>query len=187
VPKLLFDGSCQLLDSPFVLLSHLPGSHLPTFPSNELAGIVKKLVSITSPTNKFGHIVTAPGEAHASYNTWGAAFRALIEAALRDGEAMLLLLPYAEVRAHCQRLAHPLDIVETARLVVVDFSAASVLVGEDGEMVTGVIDFERAVWGDPGLARCFQDKEGRGRGKGRGTVSVVAVSTYLFYKRERSR
>jgi len=33
-------------------------------------------------------------------------------------------------------------------------------------MVTGVIDFERAVWGDPGLARCFQDKEGGGEREG---------------------
>ncbi|KAF8250143.1 hypothetical protein K440DRAFT_619588 [Wilcoxina mikolae CBS 423.85] len=82
-----------------------------------------------------------------------------MEAALRDGEAMVLLLPYAEVRAHFQRLAHTLDTIDTARLVVVDFSAASVLVEEDGKTVTGVIDFERAVWGDPGLARCFQDKE----------------------------
>ncbi|KAF8541948.1 hypothetical protein BDD12DRAFT_877545 [Trichophaea hybrida] len=160
VPKLLlFDDSCKLLDSPFVLLSHLPGSILPSFPSNELAGIVEKLASITNPTNEFGHIATVPGKSHASYNTWREAFRALMEAALRDGEAIVLLLPYAEVRAHFQRLAHTLDTIDTAQLVVVDFSAASVLVEEDGKTITGVIDFERAVWEDPGLARYFQDKE----------------------------
>lgn len=52
--------------------------------------------------------------------TWAAAFAALLEGVLRDGEDMHVTLPYSSIRQHFWRLEHALGAVTNACLVVVD-------------------------------------------------------------------
>lgn len=60
--------------------------------------------------------------------TWAAAFAALLEGVLRDGEDMHVTLPYSSIRQHFWRLEYVLGAVTNACLVVVD-------AGEDDNML----------------------------------------------------
>lgn len=60
--------------------------------------------------------------------TWAAAFAALLEGVLRDGEDMHVTLPYSSIRQHFWRLEHLLGGVTNPCLVVVD-------AGEDDNML----------------------------------------------------
>ncbi|KAG7134531.1 hypothetical protein HYQ45_007502 [Verticillium longisporum] len=52
--------------------------------------------------------------------TWATAFHSMLEAVLRDGEDMAVMLAYANVRRQYRRLAHVLEGVTCSRLVAVD-------------------------------------------------------------------
>jgi aminoglycoside phosphotransferase (APT) family kinase protein len=156
-PKLhLYDDSLRILPAPFVLLSHLRG----TAGSSSLIVVEKthrRLSSLLSPPKWFGRITSAPTT---TFSSWRQCFGALMEAALRDGEDMALLLPYSMIRGSLCRLGGALDAITAPQLVVVDFGPESVLTAEDGShgtTVTGVIGFERALWGDPRLASFHRD------------------------------
>ncbi len=52
--------------------------------------------------------------------TWANAFHSMLESILRDGEDMAVTISYEKIRSHSSRLAHLLDAVTVARLVVLD-------------------------------------------------------------------
>lgn len=81
---------------------------------------------------------------------------ALTEAVLRDGEDMLVILPYEQLRQQFRQWAYTLDEVVQPRLSVLDFGDGSVLVDPETRTVTGLIGFERSGWFDPLLSVAFQ-------------------------------
>ncbi len=60
----------------------------------------------------------------------------------------MVFLPYEKLHHQLQKHLHLLKEVRTPRLAVLDFSDSSVLIDPESKEVTGLIDFERAVWGD---------------------------------------
>ncbi|KAI5806259.1 kinase-like domain-containing protein [Geopyxis carbonaria] len=156
---LLHDSSCTILDTPYTLLSHLPGTPSPPTAATAVAAgkLYRQLSTLPPPPPPHGGFGrAAPGARR--HATWRAAFTALLEAVLRDGEDALVFVPYERVRAAVAAHGGVLEDVQVPRFCVLDFEAGAVLV--DGGEVTGVVDFERCVWGDPEMARGFRDGGG---------------------------
>jgi fructosamine-3-kinase len=78
-----------------------------------------------------------------------------MEAMLTDGEALAAALPvsYAQVREQLHRHAGTLDEIREPSFVHWDLWAGNVFVKlENGEyVIEGIIDWERALWGDPDI------------------------------------
>ncbi|QBI56404.1 phosphotransferase family protein [Streptomonospora litoralis] len=93
---------------------------------------------------------------------WASAFTAMTEALLADGRRWGVELPEARVRTALARHRAALDEVEAGVLVHFDLWPGNVFVdagenapgagpagGADRPRITGIIDVERAWWGDP--------------------------------------
>ncbi|KAG7284130.1 hypothetical protein NEMBOFW57_010491 [Staphylotrichum longicolle] len=70
--------------------------------------------------------------------TWSVAFHSMLEGVLRDGEDMVVVVPYSVIRRHFRRLGYLLDEVTVGRLVVVEAAGrgnllVEVVVVEGGE------------------------------------------------------
>lgn len=111
---------------------------------------VARLGEITGPS--FGYFGDGPG---AGTTTWRAAFLAMVEALLRDGEALDAHLPrsWDDLRTLFERYAPALDVISQPSLVHWDLWAGNVFVKpQNGAYaVEGIIDWERALWGDPDM------------------------------------
>jgi aminoglycoside phosphotransferase (APT) family kinase protein len=111
---------------------------------------VARLGEITGPS--FGYAGGGPG---AGATTWRAAFLAMVEALLRDGEALGAQLDrtWDDLRALFERHAPALDAIAQPSLVHWDLWAGNVFVKPQNGAYTveGLIDWERALWGDPDM------------------------------------
>jgi hypothetical protein len=82
-------------------------------------------------------------------STWREAFLALLEAALRDAEDMLVTIPYDSVRYYVATNSHFLDDVTQPRLVALNMCEPdNVLVDEHTKEITGLVGFSNVIWGD---------------------------------------
>lgn len=94
--------------------------------------------------------------------TWPEAFTLVLQNLLADGQALQVELPVAydslweQLSKHFEVLAE----VERPQLVHWDLWDGNVFVDEDQRSVTGLIDFERAWWGDPLMEACFRRVSG---------------------------
>ena len=71
-----------------------------------------------------------------------------------DGEDIMVNIPYFAIREAISRWESYLDDVTEARLVVPDLSKPeNVLIDRKSNMVTGVLDFGGAVWGDVAMTK----------------------------------
>ncbi|EEP72216.1 phosphotransferase [Micromonospora sp. ATCC 39149] len=146
-------------DEEFLVLSALSGApwdkardHLPAEATpvllRELGHITARLHTIVSPDEQFGY--PAP-ESALTGGTWREAFTAMVTAVLVDAQhwrSPLGMTP-DEVLALVDTHAHVLDDVDTPTLVHFDLWPGNIFVTGDGEpRITGLIDHERAFWGD---------------------------------------
>ncbi|KAI9052470.1 hypothetical protein LZ554_003814 [Drepanopeziza brunnea f. sp. 'monogermtubi'] len=158
----------------------------PLSPSNrrsvdkEIGSMARALASRTSPTGAFGMAsrilqdpsckTTLTSPKVSGSETWSEAFQTLLEAVLRDGEDMSVLLPYETIRTHYRKLCWRLDAVKTPRLVVINVNSDdNVMVerrfsskGESTKPVetarlTGLRNWSQGIFGDPVLSSCFDD------------------------------
>lgn len=81
--------------------------------------------------------------------TWRAAFTAVVEAVLADATRCGAEVPTDRVRAALARHGATLDEVTVPRLVHTDLWPGNLFVDPATGALTGVIDPERALWGDP--------------------------------------
>ncbi|KAF1982031.1 hypothetical protein K402DRAFT_341123 [Aulographum hederae CBS 113979] len=161
------------LGSPYLLVSSLTGTPLsqlaPSLSHAErvridqsLGAYIRATSALTAATFGPTHLVLA-GSGSPS---WRAAFLALLEAALRDAEDMLVSVPYSVIRHWIHAHAALLDEVTTSRLVGIDVGReAEVLVDEASRIVVGLRGWGRCVWGDVMMAGVFAE-QGQGRGEG---------------------
>jgi aminoglycoside phosphotransferase (APT) family kinase protein len=107
----------------------------------ELGGIVAALHEITGTS--FGYPQNPPAA------TWRAAFTGMMADALDDAERYAVPLPWPvdQIRALIADRGDLLDAVETPVLVHFDLWDGNVLLHEG--RITGLVDGERAFWGDP--------------------------------------
>jgi len=160
VPKVLgSDFSRQLIERDYMFIEKLSGVALQDIrekltPGNlqeiefQVGRYVARLGQVKGKS--FGYPGHGPGHDAAS---WRSAFMAMIEAVFNDGEALEAPLPvsYAELRAIVGQNAKALDEIKEASLVHWDLWAGNVFViPKKGKYVLeGIIDWERALWGDP--------------------------------------
>ncbi|MFF7679285.1 phosphotransferase family protein [Actinacidiphila glaucinigra] len=114
----------------------------------ELGRIVARLHTLAPEDGRYGY--PAP-EAGLSAADWPTAFGAMVEALLEEAGHRHTPLGAApeEIRALVAAGADVLAEVEEPRLVHFDLWPGNVFVADDGSAVTGLIDHERAFWGDP--------------------------------------
>lgn len=153
---LAFDTSCELVASPYMLVSFLPGQSLSSLGDQvsasereaidrELGDYMRQLHAITGDSFGLAHPQAQ------RFSTWREAFLNLFELILLDGEEKDIPLPnsYAQIRILLQRVAPVLDNVSTSSLVHWDMWDGNIFVDDQYQHITGLIDFERAMWGDP--------------------------------------
>ncbi len=156
-PQILgYDFSRRLIDRDFLIMPRLPGKPLSTVTLSPTAGdrafcewgqFVAEIHKVVDPDNRFGYL----GEHNCMepQSSWRDAFRVMYHKELDDicscgvysqtqaNDAMALLEEHLGVFESCQ----------TSTLCHGDLWITNLLVQPDGE-VTGVIDFDRACWGD---------------------------------------
>jgi aminoglycoside phosphotransferase (APT) family kinase protein len=185
VPQIYrFDDTRRLLASPYFLMEFVPGVTLDKLratlaPADRQAidresGIyLRQMNDIVGPW--FGYCTPA-AERHSS---WRAAFLAMLDGILADGVAMDVALPqpYDAIRQQAHRRVGVLDEITTPRLVHWDLWDGNIFVDPATRAITGVIDFERALWGDPLMEvqyRTLEAPPGFAEGYGRAMPSTPA-------------
>jgi aminoglycoside phosphotransferase (APT) family kinase protein len=154
VPEVLFwDQSCELVPSPWFVMTVCPGALLSEVRTSldeaagaavdaQLARIVASVNALTA--DRFGR----PEPSAPRDDRWSTAFMRLVEDLLRDASGADLDLPIAAADLRSVLDTEVLDVVTTPRLVHWDLWDTNVFVDDDA-MVVGVIDFERVLWADP--------------------------------------
>jgi len=164
---LLTDLTRRVLPSDVLVVSHLDGTPLVDLGAlddatdrvvqRELGAFMARLHTVRG--DRFGYPNTAAG-LHAP--TWPDAFAAMVGALLDDAEAWRVDLPADRVRGVLRRHAAALAEVRDPVLVHTDLWAGNLFVDPATGSLVGVIDTERALWGDPLLELVGADQRGLG-------------------------
>lgn len=158
VPQLIkHDNNGGALGIPFLMMSYIPGRtlselspYLTTYERQNidraLGSYVRALTSLSATQFGMTHRVFAKKGS----SSWREAFLALLEAALRDAEDMLVTVPYDSIRYYIGKHAHLLDEVTEPRLVALNVcDPPNVLIDEKTKQITGLVGFSNVIWGDP--------------------------------------
>ncbi|KPK81906.1 MAG: hypothetical protein AMJ81_10235 [Phycisphaerae bacterium SM23_33] len=152
-----YDFSRCLLDRDYLIMPRLEGAPLSqaglSGPQHaralrEWGGYIAQVHSLTDPENRFGYL--GQHQCMEPRRTWAEAFAVMYRKELDDVVACGV---YDRATADAaQRLLEKnlaaFEHCTTSRLLHGDIWATNLLVAEDGR-VTGVLDFDRACWGDP--------------------------------------
>jgi aminoglycoside phosphotransferase (APT) family kinase protein len=157
VPEVLwFDDSLLHVGSPLFVMSFMPGVSLygargelegesQAAIDRELGRYLRAINDIHS--DQFGRVAPTATR-HAS---WRDAFTELWSGLLADGQRKSVELPvsYGELEKAFETATPACDAVTEARLVYWDLWDGNVLIDVTAGIVTGMLDLERALWGDP--------------------------------------
>ena len=139
--------------------------------------------------DSFGYFGDGPGS---SSQTWREAFLAFIDALLNDGESLdvQLQLTFTKLHELFRKHAAALDSITEPSLVHWDMWAGNIFVRpENGAYkVEGIIDWERALWGDPEIETAMCCKfygqaffDGYGRNLLTGDDAEIRQCMYRLY------
>ncbi|HEU4327725.1 MAG TPA: aminoglycoside phosphotransferase family protein [Roseiflexaceae bacterium] len=159
-----FDTSRRLLPSPYMLMTFLPGEPLhhlrPALAPASQAAIDQALGSYMAQLHTVGGPAFGP-LAHPSPPDllWRQVFLGLLGDVLADGREAGVTLPLAPeaIMARAEAWAGALDAVREPRLVHWDLWDGNVFVEPETGRVSGIIDFERALWADPLMEFQFRE------------------------------
>ena len=156
VPEVLWVDEATRLPSPSFLMSFVPGVSLANHRAEMPPAVLAQLDRTMGRHLAQLHAVTGEGFGllspdRPSHDTWPAAFGELVEQLLRDGERAGVVLPvgYDELRHGLAATHAALAEVTVPRFVQWDLWDGNVLVDPVSGALTGYLDFERALWGDP--------------------------------------
>ena len=164
---LLTDFTRTVFDGDVLVVSHLDG--VPLIDAGELAAsatatvqrdlgaFMARLHAVRG--DRFGYPNLDAG-LHAP--TWPEAFTLMVGALLDDARRWGTPLPSDEIRDALRRHREALAHVTIPSLVHMDLWAANLFIDPATARLTGVIDTERAVWGDPLLELAGADQLGLG-------------------------
>lgn len=175
LPQVLYEGFGRTsLDGDFLVLSTLDGVTWHACQGElaeqdkaalhaDLGGIVARLHTTTNAAGLFGY----PAVPELSARTWPEAFAAMLDALLHDARRFDVALPLPARRLTDLVLDNSgclAEITEPA-LVHFDLWPGNVFVSAPGggtpRRITGLIDGERAIWGDPLMEFVGMDVFGR--------------------------
>jgi hypothetical protein len=165
VPKRLsFDVlTSNSIGAPYLLRSWIPGTSLiellPYLSITERSSIDRTLGShLAALTQLSRSSFGLVNRVHAGtgHQTWGEAFLSLLESVLRDGEDMLVSLPYDAIRFHVNLHKAFLNEITAPSLVALEAGdPRNVFINDRTKRIVGHLGFSMAVWGDPMLAGVF--------------------------------
>jgi aminoglycoside phosphotransferase (APT) family kinase protein len=195
---LAYDDSHALIDHAYMVMQRLPGRALCDMPGVstrfydrvlvQVGGFLQQMHALTA--QQYGYLgAHHPMEPQA---TWWEAFRAMWNALLDDvqqaggysaaeADALRQLLD-----AHRQHLDRPVP----ASLLHMDVWSQNILVDENGT-VTGIVDMDRALWGDPEIEFAVLDYcgtseepfwEGYGKERDNSPEARIRHGFYLLYE-----
>ena len=155
VPRIYgYDDSCTVCASPFFVMEKLRGESINkiryTLSQEQIDGfyletgkIIRSVNDIVCPC--FGY----PGQPEYQGETWYSVFYKMMTAAIEDAEraGVELDVPPNELMSLLERYKTVFDEVTEPRLVHFDCWDGNIFV-ENGK-ITGIIDWERAIWADP--------------------------------------
>ena len=160
VPKLMgFDFSRQHLERDFMFVALLSGDNMFALKEKiSLENWAELEFQIGQFVNQIGqikgkHFGYFDGGLAAGSTSWREAFVIFLETLLEDGENLgaELPTPYDEIRTLIDHNVAPLDEITQPSLVHWDLWAGNIFVKpHNGKyVIEGLIDWERAFWGDP--------------------------------------
>lgn len=162
-----YDASRELCDSSYFFMERIEGESYErvraSLPEAVRDSIDFEIGRCVRAINGFeGSFFGYPGNPALQAASWREAFLKIVEAALADGRRGGAVFGFDEeaIREAVLKHAPALDAVKVPRLVHWDAWDSNVFV-KDGAM-TGLLDFERSLWGDPLMEaqfRTFGDEE----------------------------
>lgn len=159
IPRIYcYDDSLTIVPVEYYIMERLEGT-----PYNKVKGSLpeKERESIENQLGVMSRLINqVKGERFGFYlgthhSSWKDAFREMIFGVLEDGEDAQVTLPisYSELQQKIELQLGVLDDVKEPQLVHWDLWDGNIFV-KDGK-ITGIIDFERALWGDPLMEMYF--------------------------------
>jgi aminoglycoside phosphotransferase (APT) family kinase protein len=156
VPQVhVHDTSRDILPSDYFIMDFIPGVSFWSLSEKlsetdrqaierESAGHLRQMNEIRGES--FGYFADA-----ARFSNWPDCFDHMLRGVLQDGQDADVSLPlaYADILALARSNYDSLRSVTTPSLVHWDMWAGNIFVDPATRRVTGIIDFERALWGDP--------------------------------------
>ena len=163
VPQLYaYDTTRSLLPSSYFLMEFLPGTPLQRLrPSlspqaqaqieREMGCLASAIASVTGPAFGYWAQPEPPG------TSWRTCFTHMLQGVIADGMAIdvRMPMPYADIFQLAEAHFDALDAVRVPRMVHWDIWDGNVFVDPQTLRVTGLIDFERAMWADPLIEAIF--------------------------------
>lgn len=175
VPEIYyFDEARDLCDSSYFFMEKLSGENYGVIRSTVApdlqARLDEQIGAIVREINGFtGSYFGYPGNSDLRADTWKEAFLKICDSVLEDGRRKNAEYgPFSidEMRAAIVKHAPALEAVATPRMVHWDAWDLNFFV-RDGR-ITGLLDFERVLWGDPLLEAQFRPMFGENNGYLRG-------------------
>jgi aminoglycoside phosphotransferase (APT) family kinase protein len=191
------DASRRLIDVDFYLMACIPGVPLnklrKSLSETEQHEIDRQAGALTRQINALhGHAFGYVAQPDYHSSSWRLAFARMLDNVLADGidADVTLPLPYDEIRDRVSAWYPALDAVTVPQLVHWDLWDGNIFVDPNTRQINGIIDFERALWGDP-LMECQFEFRGPqsayARGYGRSmfnteddTIRRVLYNVYLY-------
>jgi aminoglycoside phosphotransferase (APT) family kinase protein len=163
VPKVLFyDDTRSICDADYFFMEKLEGESFYKLKSNgmpqeEVEMILEEVGRLNHEMNQIkGNIFGYIGQEEKQGASWKETFLSMIFDILADGEKIEISLgmDYDKVRSLLEKASFALEPIQQSVFVHWDLWDGNVFV-KDGK-ITGIIDFERALWGDPLMEYYFR-------------------------------
>ena len=148
-----YDRTCELCQAPYFIMEKLPGASLAS-KSNDLSQLAKNSIwsqvgKITRDINqitgeRFGYL----GQPELQGDEWFSVFKSMMALAIEDAQKMEidLKIDTGLLFERYKQDKHVFSEVQIPQLVHWDLWDGNIFIQEDA--VSGIIDFERAIWGD---------------------------------------
>jgi aminoglycoside phosphotransferase (APT) family kinase protein len=151
-----YDTSRRLLDNDYYLMSYVPGVSLfklrRSLSAEERHAVDLRTGQYLRQINSIeGRAFGCFAQEEYQRATWRDAFETMLAHVLQDGRdaGVELPLPYAEINARLAAHFSSLEHVATPALVHWDLWDGNIFVDPETKTITGILDCERALWGDP--------------------------------------
>lgn len=184
-----YDGECTVCDAPYFVMEKLPGRSLAdsgeTLSREEKSRIWRQMGDATRQINEItGERFGYPGQPQMQGTDWFQVFEEMIGLAVADADKLDIDLK-VETSKLFRGLKRDKDCfreIQTPRLVHWDLWDGNILV-QNGQ-ITGFIDFERAIWGDPLMEvgfRSYDQREDFLKGYGKHTFTEYEKKRIFWY------
>ena len=168
IPEVYFyDTSRQIIDNDFYAMAFIPGVPLNKLRKDlteteqrtigqEAGRLTRQINAIEGPHFGYCADVAPPFEPNGRFSFWREAFGAMVSGVLADGIEVDvdLPVPYDELQDKLASFYDVLEQVVVPQLVHWDLWDGNIFVDPQTKRINGIVDFERALWGDP-LMECL--------------------------------